>query len=913
VGAAPVVFVSYSHKDEVWMRRLLPQLEALRMAGAELDVWTDRDIRPGVDWYAAIRQALDRTRFAVCLVSENFLSSPFCIHEEVEYLRQRRDRWDLEILPVLLTDCVWDQHRWLRRLQLVDARPLDSLSKANRNRVFAGLARTIAGALDGTRPIARPPVGMPPADRVDVTRLPQTDDLLLGRRAELDALDADWADPARRVVVLHAPGGAGKSALLRVWTESLAQDGYRGARRVFAWSFYSQGTGDAARRERVASADLFIATALAFFGDPDPTAGTPWDKGERLAGLVARERALLLLDGMEPLQSPGGGIKDPSLRTLLEGLARKNPGLCMITSREPVSDLGESAQVRAVPLERLSPLAGRALLRIAGVEGDDEALEAAVTGLDGHALAIRLLGTWLATFGDRHIRHAAHLAGPFPTERLLAAWTATLEARGDRAAVQLLHVLGLFDRPADAAALAALCAPPIPGLTDHLDAGALPDALDRLRAEALVARQSTHAPDEIDAHPLVREYFAARLQTDAHAAWTEAHLRLYRHFAAAAPDLPDTLDEIEPLFRAVVHGCVAGRHQEALVEVYWRRIQHGNDQFLNDKLGAFAADLATLAHFFAEPWTRPAPSLSAPVQALVLNFAGFALRALGRLAEAVAPMEAGLARRITQEDWENAALDAGNLSELHLALGALDAAEARAREAVAHADRSGDAFERLTDRTTLADALHARDRPDEARVFFVEAERMQVERQSRFPLLYSLAGYRYGDLLLTLGEAAEARRRAEQCFAWRLPSDSLLDVALYHLLLGRALLAAARDAVDLAPAAASLDAAVTKLREAGTQHHLPRGLLARAALHRARGDHDRARRDLAEAHTLAERGAMRLYLADAHLEAARLHLATGDRAAAGADYEAAARLVADTGYHRRDPELRALAAELLKN
>jgi hypothetical protein len=34
------------------------------------------------------------------------------------------------------------------------------------------------------------------------------------------------------------------------------------------------------------SADPFIPAALTCFGDPDPTQGSPWDKGERNAGEV---------------------------------------------------------------------------------------------------------------------------------------------------------------------------------------------------------------------------------------------------------------------------------------------------------------------------------------------------------------------------------------------------------------------------------------------------------------------------------------------------------------------------------------------------------------------------------------------------------------------------------------------------
>jgi hypothetical protein len=71
---------------------------------------------------------------------------------------------------------------------------------------------------------------------------------------------------------------------------------------------------------RQASADQFIAVALRDFGDPDPDAGSPWDKGERLACAIQRQRTLLILDGLEPLQYPPGAqegrLKDPGLQVL---------------------------------------------------------------------------------------------------------------------------------------------------------------------------------------------------------------------------------------------------------------------------------------------------------------------------------------------------------------------------------------------------------------------------------------------------------------------------------------------------------------------------------------------------------------------------------------------------------------------
>ena len=49
----------------------------------------------------------------------------------------------------------------------------------------------------------------------------------------------------------------------------MAIDNYRGAQRVYGWCFYIQGTGDG-----VTSADEFMNDTLAWFGDPDPQAGS---------------------------------------------------------------------------------------------------------------------------------------------------------------------------------------------------------------------------------------------------------------------------------------------------------------------------------------------------------------------------------------------------------------------------------------------------------------------------------------------------------------------------------------------------------------------------------------------------------------------------------------------------------------
>jgi hypothetical protein len=100
----------------------------------------------------------------------------------------------------------------------------------------------------------------PPRPLIDLSHLPPGAEHFLARDLELAALDAAW-DGGIPLITLIAPGGVGKTALVRRWLAGLRQRGWAGAARVFAWSFYSQGSGD----DRQASEDQFLAQALDWF------------------------------------------------------------------------------------------------------------------------------------------------------------------------------------------------------------------------------------------------------------------------------------------------------------------------------------------------------------------------------------------------------------------------------------------------------------------------------------------------------------------------------------------------------------------------------------------------------------------------------------------------------------------------
>src|SRR5262245_32763604 len=200
---------------------------------------------------------------------------------------------------------------------------------------------TINGAIDARRRITRqslqkassaasrvftrkPSTRLGP-EKISLARLPVTGSDLFGREEDIAFLDRAWANKEVNVVTIVAWAGVGKSTLVNHWLRRMAAKHYRSAQLVFGWSFYRPGTGGG-----TSSADEFLDAALNWFGDPDPRIGTGWEKGERLAKLVAHRRTLLVLDGLEPLQNPlgpqEGRLREPSLQALLRELAAFNKG-----------------------------------------------------------------------------------------------------------------------------------------------------------------------------------------------------------------------------------------------------------------------------------------------------------------------------------------------------------------------------------------------------------------------------------------------------------------------------------------------------------------------------------------------------------------------------------------------------------
>lgn len=714
-----------------------------------------------------------------------------------------------------------------------------------------------------------------PVLRTSVQKLPTVDPHVFGREAQFDWLEEAWSNPKTNFVQIIAPGGAGKTAVMTKWYRRHLNDV-----TVFGWSFYSQGTSEKSQT----SSDPFFAEALPWFGIKVPATESIFTKVDLLVARLRRERVLLILDGIEPLQDPGGELRDLALRAVLQELAARNPGLVLITTRVRLSDIpDDEPQSLSLDLENLDPIDGARYLAHLGVRGTEDELRAGSEAYENHALALTLLGTYLVTFCGTDIRRRTEISELQVDEtkpgrharKVMASYARTY---GGRPEVKILRALGYFDRPAEPEALKLV----LPSMENRKYLA----ALRNLGHARLVLTSDPAQP--LDCHPLVREHFAAKATRGGHA-------RLYDYYSKQAPHLPETIEEMTPLFYAVYHGCQAQRHQEVVQDVYFSRILRGDNCYLWSKFGAFGTDLSLLANFFTAPWTRPAAGLWQISQSSVACEAGLALRALGRLSDALAPMRTG-AEGFSRLDSHHAATAYSNLSELHLILGNLCEAISAAQQSLQLADRAGDWFSRVSSTATLASTLHQAGDYAQATRLFVEAERLQAESQLEFRLLYALLGYQYCDLLLEQSQEAEVLRRASRTLRWaETESLSLLTIGLDHLLLGRA------NTVASTEAAHHLDQAVTFIRRAGTLHHLPRALLAR-------GTPD----DLEEVFRLATRSGMRLYLTDYHLSSCRLAISNNDPTKAREHFEKAEAFINETGYHRRDAELAQLRGKMPK-
>jgi formylglycine-generating enzyme required for sulfatase activity len=144
------VFISYSHDDKQYCDNIKKYLGQLAQCGHSVDVWADHQIKAGEEWDETIEEKLRQADIILFLVSVNFITSRYIKDNELAVGHERREGGSAEIIPVLLSECMWEK-TGLAKFQALPidpsnkrAKPITTWEKDERDSVYNSIAQAIA-------------------------------------------------------------------------------------------------------------------------------------------------------------------------------------------------------------------------------------------------------------------------------------------------------------------------------------------------------------------------------------------------------------------------------------------------------------------------------------------------------------------------------------------------------------------------------------------------------------------------------------------------------------------------------------------------------------------------------------------------------------------------------------------------
>lgn len=764
-----------------------------------------------------------------------------------------------------------------------------------------------------------PETAAPQLEKISLSSLPNTGLNLFGRNAEIDALDRAWHEQETNCLEVVAFGGVGKSSLVNSWLSRLDKLNYSGAKRVYAWSFYWQGLGS----DVISSGDLFIEQALEWFGDESPERGTPWAKANRLADLIRESRTLLILDGLEPLQYPPGPkqgeIENPAVSLLLRELAANNNGLCIITSRLSIAEFSSfsDGRTQSLHLERLSTGQGVQLLSALGIYGDEKELRSAVEVYSGHPLCLSLLAGYLSVVHDSNISHFKELNSLLDIQSFSTHASNIVQAYlrwfDTSLEISLLNLLGLFDRGIALGDVQALVASEsVTGLTEELAGLSKTEwsyGIQKLVDANLISISKRDGSTIIDCHPLIRDFLNEHLRMEKPEVWMQGNRMIFNFLQQGAIENPKSMVELEPLFRAVIHGTRAGLIEESF-QLYFERIKR--KQFSIFTEGSHHADQSCIRTFFRRPWIEPVSDLSESAGFYLLSCAAANLIYLGQIDEAIEPSILSIQGFQKNERWFEAAATSAPLVSMLIAAGRLQDARQKWNSIQDSVEMTNNEVVKAVSISVGAYLSFLEGDLREAGKLFEDSEKILNKGAPDSDLACPTISAYYCKYLLDIGETDRALERALLTLEWRkthswqvavdttsLYATDLMVLGLIYLKLD-----------DLENATHYLSKAVELFKAGNEWLYLPSGLIGRAKLHMANTDYAAGQQDLVEAVAIARNTGAQFSEWEAEISLAELALQTGNTSLGQSCFQRALEIEGMESYKYYFSKLEALKAQL---
>lgn len=510
--------------------------------------------------------------------------------------------------------------------------------------------------------------------RVCIDRLPLAPlGQIIGRQSEIDRLFRALASPHATLFGFVAESGWGKTSLIHTFLNRLALKGYLDVTHLLAWSFFSGsicGLGGA-------NTMPFWDRALAFFDYRGPKIRSDVDKARQLAELLILHDGLLVLDGLDVLQSSDGTLDDEAMLQFLLLLCRQGLGpgrLVIFTTQFPLPQLddfkGRSKPYRNAEQStlELSQKSRIHLFRSKGVNGRDSDLVKVMPDEGGDLLKLSLLAKTISQLYKGNLSDWRRDAGDRDetVEVLLQRYEEKWGAESPE--IWMLFVLSLFDRPInrDLVHIVTKVAHCSSSLGSPRKIGRI---LEALASSSVI----TINHDMVDMHPVPRKHFAARFSSLHPERHQEGHRLLFCYFQNVESLPVQSAEDLSSLYRAVFHGCQAGDYAAAFRNVYFPRVSEGRRFFNASVLGDRQGDLMAIRNFFPGGWkyTRN-DALEKVEQAWLIAKAAFNLSALGRFAESTVLREHEISLFSELKLWQVAANDSRRLVHTLVPLGRLE-------------------------------------------------------------------------------------------------------------------------------------------------------------------------------------------------------------------------------------------------
>ena len=581
----------------------------------------------------------------------------------------------------------------------------------------------------------------------------------VGRKEMLETITQWYKNPKVRIGALIGWGGVGKSGLVRKWYDNLESNNIK-PDGIFWWGFYHN-----AYLEQFLNALLRYVTGGQIEAD---TIKSTWEKIDRIKEYISQGVYLIILDGLEQMQKSESGdefgkMAHRECTELLHYLADvpKSEGLCLITTRFPLKDLDEwhERSYENLPLVDLSIPDAVAMLKRRGVKGIDDDMIEVINRYKGHALSLTSVAGYLNRYYDGDIKQAPDIEFVLGDKERFKDVNKLLRRYAEKmseAERVFLKIFSLFRQEVTERDFVEVFRKRIEGtgLNDmivkmsELD---FKDLIGGLVDWRLISCDETKKL--YTTHPLIKGYFESEFDQNKK---KPCHKRIYEYFGEYAPPPPETLEQMQPLFEQVYHGCAAELYDEVYNEVYQKKIVRTSEtNFLTKKLAAEETNLSLITNFFPSGDLSQLPRVIIKrSQSWLINDAGLSFLFTCRPAEAEGMFTRGLEIDINQKDWSNASSAYRNLCETQCRMGKIINAIENGRRAVKLAERINNEVDQVKSMGLLARSLFLFGKTKEAKNFFEKVAKLAIEVN---PVgIHSREGIFYADFLTAFGRIEEA-------------------------------------------------------------------------------------------------------------------------------------------------------------